>query len=108
MVCNTHSESTGGTMGGLRHDIEKLSTTLTRRLDNLDEPIINRIQLALAEHIDKVKDEIKVEIIGLLDRMETLEEDANLVRNNDCSCSYVVYGLSEEDNENVEARVNAL
>ena len=39
--------------------------------------------------------------------MEKLEDDVNLVRNDDCPCNYyVVYGLSEEDSENIEARVN--
>ena len=108
MVYNTRSGSTSDSMDGLRHDIEKLSTTLTRRLNDLEESLTDRIKLALVEHIDKVKDELNGKINGLLDRMEKLENDANVVRNDDCSCNYVVYGLSEEDNENVEARVNAL
>ena len=108
MVYNTRSGSTSGSMDGLRHDIEKLSTTLTRRLDDLEESLTDRIKLALVEHIDKMKDEFNGKINGLLDRMEKLEGDANLVRNDDCSCNYVDYGLSEEDHENVEARVNAL
>ena len=83
MVYNTRSGSTGGSMDGLRHDIEKLSTTLTRRLDDLEESLTDRIKLALVEHIDKVKDELNGNINRLLDRMETLEDDANLVRNDD-------------------------
>ena len=66
------------------------------------------IQLVLVEHIDKVKNELNRKINGLLDDKEKLEDDANLVHNDDFSCNYVVYELSEEDNENVEARVNAL
>ena len=93
-------------MDGLRHDIEILSTTFTRRLDDLEESLTDRIKLALVEHIDKVKDELNGKINGLLVRMENLKDDANLVRNDDCSCNYVVYGLSE--NKNIEAKVNAL
>ena len=66
------------------------------------------IQLVLVEHIDKVKNELNRKINGLLDDKEKLEGDVNLVHNDDFSCNYVVYELSEEDNENVEARVNAL
>ena len=53
-------------------------------------------------------DELNGKINRLLDRMEKLEDDPNLVHNDDCSCNYVVHGLSEEDHENVEAKVNAL
>ena len=53
-----------------------------------------------------MKDEFNGKINVLLVRMENLKDDANLVSNDDCSCNYVVYGLSE--NENVEAKVNAL
>ena len=106
MVYNTRSGSTRGSMDGLRHDIEKLSNMLSRRLDDLEESLTDIIKLTLVEHIDKVKDELNGKINGLLDRMENLKDDANLVSNDDCSCNYVVYGLSE--NENVKAKVNAL
>ena len=83
MVYITRTGSTSGSMDGLRHDIEKLSTTLTRRLDDLEETLTDRIKLTLIEHIDKVKDELNGKINRLLDRTEKLENGANLVRNDD-------------------------
>ena len=107
-MVSTRAACTVVNMEALRQDIEKLSTTLTKRLDDLEKTVTASITAALVEHIDRVKDELNRKINGLIGRIEKLEDEANLARSDDLSCNFVLFELAEEENENVEARVNIL
>ena len=108
-MVQTRSCITMAILEDLRAELRVMYTELTTKMESMERKIAERIKEVVKEQMTSLKAEITERLDAMEDRIAALE--ARLAPNttaDDKSCNFVVYGLTENDEENVVEKVNNL